>query len=892
MLHKKYTLLFFLSFYIFLGFSQEVNYAGKVQDSLGLPVVQANVTAIPENKDLRVQNTSTNEQGNFLLVLKSEENYTLLIGHLAYQSFKSQVTIKNNFFETITLTERVEALEEIIINYTPNIIIKKDTTTYDADAFRTGEERKVRELLKKMPGLEVDKEGNVTTNGKKVTKLLVDNKTFFTGSTKMGVNNIPADVVDKIEILENYSSVSFLKGLEDSEEIALNIKLKKDKNKFAFGDIEVGSGYEDRYLVHPTLFYYSPKTKVNFIGDLNNSGQQSFTMSDYLEFEGGFSKLMGNSKSYSEVYNSEFSKYLNNTDFKENTNRFGAFNLRQAISSKTDLNAYVIANASDTETEIRAQNEYSNNNIPFNENRATNNNLNNLFVIGKASLEYSGAEEDLKLNTLVKLTNNNTNGNIVSNSLQQNNVFNTVGSLDGVSLKQNLSYDKKIAKKHTLSTELTLAYKKETPNINWNTNSVFLADLIPLVTDDFFNITQEKIIENTSLEVVAKHYWVLNNYNHVYTSAGSSIVSENFHSSEEQILTNGTINNFSDNGFGNAMAYRFNDAFLGIEYKFLTGIFTIKPAAVLHHYTWQNTQFNTLIKNNTAVVLPALIAEAELSSSEKFRFKYDANVRFPNSNGLTRNFLLSDFNSVFRGNADLSFARYHNFFLGYNKYNLYRGFTFNAFLSYNKKTQSIKSATELQGIEQFRTLTMFNLPENGITNKIIFTKKISKIKLGVDFMANYNEFFQIVNGTTSKNTSKSLNLTNTAKIDFKKIPTVELGYSYKPSEFSTNVSSTTFSNNEFFVNARYEFLKDFTWEADYSKTNFTNENAGINNVFDIANTSLFYQKEDSPWGFELEATNLFDIKFRQDNTFTDFLISTQSTFVMPRIVMFKVSYKL
>lgn len=892
MIIKKYCIFLVNFFGIFLSFSQQVNYTGTVKDSLGLPVIQANVTVIPENTGFRVQTTTTNEQGDFVLVLRLKANYTLLISHMGFESYKTQISLSDNLLKTIILTERVNQLDEIIINYKPPIDIKKDTITYDADAFRTGEERKVRELLKKMPGLEVDKEGNVTTNGKKVTKLLVDNKTFFTGSTKMGVNNIPADVVDKIEILENYSSVSFLKGFEDSDEIALNIKLKKDKNKFAFGDVEVGSGYEDHYVVHPTLFYYSPKTKVNFIGDLNNTGQQSFTMSDYLEFEGGFGKLMGDLKSYGELYNSDFAQYLSNTDFKENTNKFGAFNIRQAITSKTDFNGYVIANAADTQIEIKAQNEYSNNNSPFIEERATTNQLNNFFIIGKASLEYNDKEEDLKSNTIIKVSNNDTNGSIITNSVQQNNIFNTVSSLDGISLKQNLTFDKKITKKHTLSSEMTLAYTKERPNINWNTNAVFLADLIPLVNDTSFSVLQEKIIEKTNVDAVTKHYWVLNNYNHIYTSVGNSLIFENFNTSEAQVLTNGSINNFSDNGFGNAMNYRFNDAFLGIEYKFLTGIFTVKPAAFLHNYTWQNTQFSDVVKNNTTLVLPELTAEAAFSNSEKFKFKYDANVRFPNSASLARNFLLSDFNSVFRGNAALSYGRYHNFFLGYNKYSLYREYNFNAFFTYNKKTQSIKNTTALQGIEQFRTLTMFDLPENSLMNKIIFSKKISNIKLGLDFMGNYNEFFQIVNGTTSKNISKSLNLTNTVKVDFKKIPTIELGYSYKPSEFRTNFSKTTFSNNEFFANVRYEFLKDFTWEADYSKTNFTNKNAVINNVFDVANTSLFYQKENSPWGFELEATNLFDIKFRQNNSFTDFLISTQSTFLMPRIVMFKVSYKL
>src|SRR5690606_11782956 len=144
---------------------------------------------------------------------------------------------------------------------------------------------------------------------------------------------------------DNYSEIPFLKGLQDTDEMAMNVKLKEDKKKFMFGDVEAGYGYgnEDRYLVHPNIFYYSPKTNVNFIGDVNNIGIKSFTFRDYIDFEGGFGKLMENTGSYANLYNDDFSRYLNNNDFKANINRFGAFNIRQGINSKTDANAYVIA---------------------------------------------------------------------------------------------------------------------------------------------------------------------------------------------------------------------------------------------------------------------------------------------------------------------------------------------------------------------------------------------------------------------------------------------------------------------------------------------------------------------------------------------------------------------
>ncbi|RPD99612.1 hypothetical protein EGM88_03450 [Aureibaculum marinum] len=187
---------------------------------------------------------------------------------------------------------------------------------------------------------------------------------------------------------------------------------------------------------------------------------------------------------------------------------------------------------------------------------------------------------------------------------------------------------------------------------------------------------------------------------------------------------------------------------------------------------------------------------------------------------------------------------------------------------------------------------MFAIPENNISGKFSLSKKINQIKYGLVASGTYNEFFQIVNSNTSKNTSKSASLLGKVRTFFKKAPNFEIGYEYSPSNYVSNFSNSKFKNNEFFINLDYDFLKDFTLKADYSRFNYQNEDADFKNKFDVANASLFYRKEDSPWGFEFEITNLFNNQFRKENFFSDFLISDQSTFVLPRILMLKISYKL
>src|SRR5690606_11867889 len=162
-------------------------------------------------------------------------------------------TTNENKEKNFMLKPATNELDEVVINYKIPLIVKQDTLIYNVESFADGGERKLRDLLKNLPGVEVDREGNVTVQGQRVTRDLVEDKTFFTGDSKLAVNNIPSDAVNKVEILDNYSEIPFLKGLEDSDEMAMNIKLKEDKKKFMFGDVESGYSYgnEDRYLIHP-----------------------------------------------------------------------------------------------------------------------------------------------------------------------------------------------------------------------------------------------------------------------------------------------------------------------------------------------------------------------------------------------------------------------------------------------------------------------------------------------------------------------------------------------------------------------------------------------------------------------------------------------------------------
>ena len=146
-------------------------------------------------------------------------------------------------------------LDEVQITYEIPITIKGDTIVYNADSFKNGSERNLEDVIEKLPGVEINEDGQVEVEGKVVNKLMVNGKDFFDGDTKIATKNIPSNAVDKIQVLRNYSEVSQLKSVRNnSDSFALNIKLKEGKENFWFGNVKTGGGYaaNDEGLVFNT----------------------------------------------------------------------------------------------------------------------------------------------------------------------------------------------------------------------------------------------------------------------------------------------------------------------------------------------------------------------------------------------------------------------------------------------------------------------------------------------------------------------------------------------------------------------------------------------------------------------------------------------------------------
>ena len=338
--------------------AQSVKMRGFINDSIGVPLEFANVIATKSGSGDLESYAITNFEGKYQLDLPKNETYIIKASFLGYETQEKTITVAEdgeNFTQDFVLNPLASQLDGVEIVYEMPVTVRGDTIIYNADSFKTGEERKLGDVLKNLPGVEVNDDGEIEVEGNAVQKVMIEGKDFFDGDSKLATKNIPADAVDKIEVLRNYNEVGQLRGLgNDQDNVAINIRLKEGKKNFWFGEVTAGGGSigdEGGYLAHPKLFYYSTKYSLNFITDFNNIGEVPFTFRDYFNFTGGFRNFNQGGGTRFNISDSGLGFAVTQNDRANEINtKFFAGNFSYAVNESLDISGFAIA--SDNSTNI------------------------------------------------------------------------------------------------------------------------------------------------------------------------------------------------------------------------------------------------------------------------------------------------------------------------------------------------------------------------------------------------------------------------------------------------------------------------------------------------------------------------------------------------------------
>jgi hypothetical protein len=900
--------------------SAQIEYKGVVKDSLGVPLEMANVIALDTVAKRIASYGFTDAKGNFKLDLKTNTAYNIKISYIGFKEisvFLKTKTASSSKNYTMFGDNMLDGIE--IVSKMP-ITIKGDTIIYNADSFKNGTERKLEDVLKKLPGVEVNDAGEIEVEGKVVEKIMIDGKEFFSGDTKLASKNIPSNAVDKIQVLRNYSNVSQLSGVQNNQDrVAINIKLKEGKKNFWFGDITAGAGTspdEGLYLFQPKLFYYTPKYTINVIGDLNNIGDVVLSRRDLRSFGGNFQSQSPSNGTNINIADAGIGFLTANA---RNANRIetklSALNFSYSPTKKLDLSGFLIWSSN-------SNGQKSNNTIDYIDADTPKDFVQN-------SSDQTSNTGLFKFNTIYKKDfNNQLNYDITgrfSNEFRNDAINSRVlsdiqesESATPFRINQNLSYFYTASEKSIFALEVQhllqdedpfyVASLENDPNNNDDANTDgFDAAAQTLGLDrsnEFYNLEQDRKVKTNQLDVKLDYYYILNAKSNLNFIAGTILSTQNFDSRFFQILDDGSqfdpnpkIAGIDDLKTTNDTEYNFTDIYGGLRYRLKAGIFTFTPGFTLHAYNSKNTQYgSTSFQDKFIKFLPEFEAVAQFKRSESLTLTYKQEVNFTDVNQIAKGIVANSYNSFFTGNADLINASFHNVSLRYSSFNLFNASNIFARVNYRKTIDQIATDFNFIPGSVVSTRSNLNAPDENETFTAFgrIGKTIKKIRTSVGGSFTYNKNYRFINTVGVENKLYNQSYNTSIGTNFTKAPNLRLRYNVS---FTTqqdasrpiDVKSVTHSPS---INFDAYVWNSLTITSDFSFSE-VRQNGNVANSFKIWDAKLAYRKnKDAKWEYELVGSNLLATGSRASVSQNNISFNINETFILPRFVSLRVRYQL
>jgi hypothetical protein len=661
----------------FTSQAQNFQVQGNITDSSAkrnLPF--ATISLVHAKDSSLVSFTRSDEDGNFSIKNIAAGKFLLSISYVGYQ--QQWVAFKTGINSTINLNkiylQDANKISTVTVTARrPPVVINGDSIEFNSENFKTVPNAVVEDLLKKMPGIEVDKAGAITVNGKSVTKVYVNGKEFFTGDPKMATKNLPADAVDKIQVYDRKSDQAMFTGIDDgNEETAINIKTKKDRKQSTFGKLNASAGIPGRFDGQGNINRINNDEQFSLIGTANNTNRQSFTNGDIANFSGGGGGRGGGGMTI--TVNNGGGGSDANSQGVANTYSLGGNYSNILNDKKMDFNAN--ANASDVERN-NISNSYTQNLTPgnlFNRRNSSN-------TTSKNQQERLGMTIDNKVSESFSYrytpsisNQHNTNfgesssitllpdGTTVTNS----STTNSTSVTDAVAVSNTLLLRKKFTKKgRTISSTLTQGYNNSNSNSNQYTEQLFY---------------YPGVIKDSILDQRSNRKGLTESYsaNLIYTEPlgkkslleFNTFLNKNNSNSSKKVYDKNGLNNLYDalntrltNEYnseytyaGGGMNFRYNQK----KYNFSTG-FSLQDAIL----NGENTTANSTIKHDFKDILPSAMFVYNFSQTQNFRFNYRTSTNQPTLTQLQPVLDQSNINNQTIGNPDLKRSYTNNINLSY-----------------------------------------------------------------------------------------------------------------------------------------------------------------------------------------------------------------------------------
>ncbi|MBW3518307.1 TonB-dependent receptor [Flavobacterium sp. NKUCC04_CG] len=344
--------LFLLTFFSTMTQAQ-FHLSGIVTDEKKKPLAFATVTLLQQKDSTMIAYDSTNEKGEYHLNTKSAEKVILQVNYIGYQTASHNLDLEtdNKVIIPVILKEGGNILDEILIKARDTgITFSKDTIKYHVKKFIDGTESNLGDVLDKLPGIEVDDKGSVKSGGKQVEKILLNGQNYYGGNAQIATQNIPAEAVENVEVLNNYSEYSLLKGFQSREQTVINVNLDKKWSDKLSGEMALEGGFNEVYNTKLNLMSMQSKFMISLISSQNNLGNPVFSIEEYFKLQGGVASVMSSTNNIISLTDDERQLLQPNRNALKRANGLSALSLNYQPKNYFKINTYLLYNNDKNQT--------------------------------------------------------------------------------------------------------------------------------------------------------------------------------------------------------------------------------------------------------------------------------------------------------------------------------------------------------------------------------------------------------------------------------------------------------------------------------------------------------------------------------------------------------------
>lgn len=872
-MQKKLLVLLLLPILIF---SQEIKISGIIKDKQNRGIESASVVVLDDIKNTLTYGYS-DENGNYNLLFNKPKNGIIIVEltSLGYSKKETKIdcTSKITLLQSFILEEKTESLKEVVIEANQKIKIDRDTTTIKVASFTNKTEQTIEDILKKLPGIEVQTDGSIKAHGKTIDKLLIEGDDLFDKNYKLLTKNLDAKALDAVQIIDAFEDNPILKKMNNSDKVALNLKLKKDKQNIWFGNILVGAGIvsENRWKEGVNLGLLKKKIKLFYLADYNNSGEKA---TDQVSSSINDNNLFGENR---------YEKTAK-TIFNINSNENSSFSKSQSVFNKAFFNSLSFSKKINPSISLRgvgyfandnqlqnsfSQIQYNIENNPVSYSETNNYSAKKTLSSGEFELKYFVNEDNYLTNIFIYKNNSNT---INSELLYNKDRIDQSSNNKNQTFYNHFNHTYRLAENKVLHNYLY--FGKDNIRQNSRIESPLLNSFLKINSESI--VTENADNSNSYFGLKSK---MISRFKKLEHTLGLQ-----FENSKEIINNTFFENEINNTTYKNNTILKQNQFFLENNFRYnITRKFDVTASLNLikNQFSLNNIITNLLFSNSLFSI------NFKKTKIGNFTLSYSENDKPPEINYLNDKFLLFNYKTFEKGTKYEGIFKNKTIFFSHHLFNDEKRFSIETSLFYTKSKNAYNKESLITDNLSFEKylLSKGNTNLNGSFSVINYFR-ILKTATKIETIQNWHETPTQVNSAAFVDIKIHSSFYKFSATTYFNLPVnFDFGFNYNYYKTDFNTILTKNRIKDAFINCNYKISK--TWLTEINSTFYQMNSKN----YSFINTIINYNPEESKFSYRLILNNLTN-----ENEFTlisldNYILYKSTIKLVPRYLLLTVKYR-